>query len=133
MFIRFARIVPDPDCRLAEGMFQLLDDLPTLAEDDWRPAEIGRVRAWFAEHLDKPEALEKRIGRQGVRQLRQGLCWFDEMAGEHIEEARYPAWLLNDLGLPVEEIRSERPGLLLYDDGLQIVAVPDCETVIHRP
>ena len=130
MFIRFAQIDPDPECRLAEGMFQLLDDLPDLAPEDWRLAEIGRVRAWFADNLEKPDFLEKRIGRQGVR---QGLCWFDETAGEHIEQARYLAWLLTDLGLPVEEIRSERPGLLLYDDGVQVVAVPDRETVIVRP
>ena len=109
MFIRFAQIDPDPECRLAE---------------------IGRVRDWFADNLEKPDFLEKRIGRQGVR---QGLCWFDETAGEHIEQARYLAWLLTDLGLPVEEIRSERPGLLLYDDGVQVVAVPDRETVIVRP
>ena len=109
MFIRFAQIDPDPECRLAE---------------------IGRVRDWFADNLEKPDFLEKRIGRQGVR---QGLCWFDETAGEHIEQARYLAWLLTDLGLPVEGIRSERPGLLLYDDGVQVVAVPDRETVIVRP
>ena len=128
MFIRFTLCTFDPSLRAQPGIFQAAGLLPYLADNDWRGAEIERAYAWFNRHLAVPDALSRAIGRQG---LREGVCWFRDEATQCIDQARYLAWLIEEAGLPTQELRSARPGIEIWRDTAQVVAVPDRDTIIR--
>ncbi len=130
MFIRFAQLVRDPEIRATPGVFQAARHLPRFDRDDWRHHEIRRLYRWFNDELEVPEALSRRMSRFGAR---RGICWFRDDAGRFIDEARYLAWLLSDVGVPVGELRSPRPGVEIWRDAAQIVAVPepDAPVTLH--
>lgn len=121
MYIRFAGPRRVPHLRAAPGLFHALHYVPGDPDDDWRLAEVWRVYRWFCEELRVPRAFERRFGHG----WRHGICWFRDDAARHVSEARYLAWLLSDIGLPIEELRSPRPGAVIWQDDHQIVAIPD--------
>ena len=122
MYIRFAQDRRDPVCRVAPGLFHAFHRLPPFDREDWRHHEINRLYRWFNRNLDVPERLSARVGRFAPR---RGVCWFADEAGEHVSNARYLAWLLSDIGVPIEELRSPRPGALSWEDPHQVVVIPE--------
>ena len=122
MFIRFAQLQRDPDARVAPGLFQALNHLPATEGPDWRRSEIARTYDWFTENLDRPDVLAARFSRYGPR---RGVCWFHDTATDHIEQARYLAWLLTDIGLPIRELRAHAPGQTIWQDAAQAVIIPE--------
>lgn len=122
MYIRFAQTRRDPVCRVAPGLFHAARRLPAFDADDWRHHEIRRLYGWFNRALAVPDRLDARMGRHRTR---RGVCWFADAADLHVSEARYLAWLLSDIGIPIEELRSPRPGVPIYADAHQIVVIPE--------
>ena len=122
MYIRFAQLARDPAIRAAPGVFQAARHLPRFDRDDWRHHEIRRLYRWFNRELEVPAALSRRMSRYGER---RGICWFRDDAGRYINEARYLAWLLSDVGIPVREMRSPGPGVEIWRDDAQVVVVPE--------
>ena len=122
MYIRFAQTERDPAIRAAPGVFQAAHHLPAFDRHDWRHHEIRRLYRWFNERLDVPDRLSCRMSRYGPR---HGICWFRDEAGAFVNEARYLAWLLSDVGVPVRELRSPCPGVEIWRDAAQVVVVPD--------
>ena len=122
MYIRFAQTRRDPVCRVAPGLFHAFHQLPRFGRDDWRHHEIRRLYGWFNDRLRVPDRLSMRVGRHGDR---RGVCWFTDTADGHVTEARYLAWLLNDIGVPIDELRSHHPGVPIYRDDHQIVVIPE--------
>lgn len=122
MYIRFAQTRRDPVCRVAPGLFHAFHRLPPFDREDWRHQEINRLYGWFNRNLEVPERLAARVGRHGER---RGVCWFDADARDHVSEARYLAWLLSDIGIPIEELRSPRPGVAIWEDLHQVVVIPE--------
>ena len=122
MYIRFAQFQRDPIDRVAPGLFQAFHHLPAFDPDDWRHHEIRRLSRWFNDTLEVPDTLSRRMSRYGPR---RGVCWFRDDARAFIEEARYLAWMLTDIGVPVRELRAIRPGVEIWRDAAQVVVVPD--------
>lgn len=127
MYIRFAQLRSDPVCRVAPGLFHATHQLPAYDGSDWRHREIRDVVGWFNRNLDVPGALSLRVGRHGVR---RGVCWFRDEAADHVSQARYLAWLLGEIGVPVRELRSDRPGTAIWGDSHQIVTIPEARAPI---
>lgn len=129
MYIRFVWPVRHDVCRTHPGFFfaSAYARYPRDARD-WRVRELQAEIAWFGEHLAVPGRLRIPAGRHGPR---WGVCWFRDDAAEHVSRARYVAWLLTDLGVPIEEWRSPRPGTRVWEDRHQIVALPEREPVIR--
>ncbi len=128
MYIRFAQTRRDPVCRVAPGLFHAR--LPRFDREDWRHHEISRLHGWFNRNLDVPDQLAARMSRFGPR---RGVCWFVGDASEHVSNARYLAWLLSEIGVPIDELRSSRPGVRIWEDPHQIVVIPerDAPVTIH--
>ena len=120
VYLRFQTARLDRDSHRNEGVFAAAyalldcDGLPAWA---WR--EVRRSLDWFNAHLRRPRRFTK--GRNGRR---QGLCWFDPAAGACVREARHLAWLCGEHGPPVFEVRTRTPGVIVYQDRQQVVAVP---------
>lgn len=123
MYIRFVTPFWSDACRSHLGFFcAIYGARRRLRPDDWRVQELNRQSAWFDQNLDAPGTLTRRVGRHGDR---RGVCWFHDHASEHVSRARYACWLIEDMGLPIEELRSRRPGTRIWEDAYQIVAIPD--------
>jgi len=80
---------------------------------------MRRLLNWFNEHLCAPERVFYRPHRKAAV---SGVCWFRSSSQEHVSKGRYLAWLLEDIGYPITEMRSRSPGRILWNDPHQIVA-----------
>ena len=130
MYIRFAQLERAPGPRVAPGLFHAFHRLPPHDPGDWRHREISRVYAWFNDRLACPDVLSARMSRFGHR---RGVGWFRDEARAHVSEARYLAWLMGEVGVPIRELRASNPGVLIWEDAEQIVAVPEprADVTVH--
>lgn len=121
MYLRFeSPLLRDRRSHCALGLFQTLrrlDDRPDLTSC-WQMTELLRLYKWFNENLGIPE----RFRLQRRCSAPNGICWFRATATDCISNARYMAWLLDDLGQPLEERRSKTPGRVIWQDDYQVVA-----------
>ncbi|MFK7752025.1 MAG: hypothetical protein AB8B51_05705 [Sedimentitalea sp.] len=124
MYIRFESMVRDRWSRAHLGVFcaayELLYERPDL-EGHWQFDEMHRLLDWFNAHLRHPRNMIYRPGRKGEV---SGVCWFHHRARRHVSQARYMAWLVSDLGVPIQVRRTTQPGRILWSSNLQIVASP---------
>lgn len=91
-------------------------------------AELVRlqvIRDWFNEHLDKPRRFNR--SRRHNRR-RKAISWFKPSAREHIRRAREMAGIVSAHGYPIRELRTLRPGYVVYEDAFQVVAEPFADT-----
>ncbi|KIC18662.1 hypothetical protein [Leisingera sp. ANG-Vp] len=122
MYVRFTTRCVDVDARSSTGVFtaayDLFYDRSDLAKY-WQMDELRRVLDWFNDHLSTPQRF---FYRPGSKSEISGVCWFRDSAKDHVSQARYLAWLVSDLGTPVEELRHKSPGRILWEDEFQVVA-----------
>jgi hypothetical protein len=126
MFIRFIIGHLDPDSGRRQGLFQAGDDL--LSSGRMRGGDADRLRAlygWFKSNLPVPNRFSL-SGRPHAK--RQALSWFRDAAVEHISHMRDYQQVLEEYGLHVETLRTRRPGYIVYEDDLQVVAYPFADT-----
>ena len=99
---------------------------------DWLRAEVRRELDGFETYLPVPSRSVFWVKSQR-RWRRQGLCWFRPDAGTMISHAFNLRALIEDYGIPVDVVKSERPGSVLYRDDYQVVARPDTYRIRPRP
>lgn len=75
---------------------------------------------WFGDHLPVPSRFQRRLGRtsRGV-----GVCWFKKDAGLHISRMREMCAILDEIGHPMSCLWTAKPGLSIYQDDFQVVAI----------
>ncbi|MCB2128457.1 MAG: hypothetical protein KDE03_05115 [Rhodobacteraceae bacterium] len=121
MFVRFIAPHWDAESRCRAGLFTIAYRASrSSCLPEWQRAELRRELDWFGAHLAVPAVL---VITTGHRQCRNGVCWFRDRAAEHVSRARYVAWILSGNGAPIDELRSDRPGTLIWSDAHQIVAL----------
>ncbi|WP_435106918.1 hypothetical protein [Arhodomonas sp. AD133] len=90
--------------------------------------EIGLEKAlydWFKSNLAVPPTL---AGSQGHSRKPAAISWFKESAIEHIDKMRQYAQLLASHDFLVQQLVTERPGKVVYEDEHQVAAVPFKDT-----
>jgi hypothetical protein len=120
MFIRFVH--EDSHQRL--GIFQaayLLKDKGVLTPDE--ETYLQEIHRWFDKNLNQPDRFTS-AKPPYYRKRQDGISWFKDSAGEHINKIRELLALLTSHGVLAEMIKSNRPGYIVYEDQFQIVAVP---------
>ena len=90
-------------------------------------AALESLLDWFHAHLDLPDRFT-RTKSKGQGRARKGLSWFKPGAIEAIRKMREMTEILSRHGYLVEELKTERPGFVIYEDDLQVVAEPFAET-----
>ena len=114
MLIRL--IIPriDPDSHQRLGVFgagyDLLRDIE-LADHDRRA--IRDSLDWFCDNLIAPDEVDPRA-----------IFWFKDNARDCIGELWHMARLLREYDHAIEMIRTRRPGYVVYQDDLQLAAIP---------
>ena len=107
------------------GIFQVADRLRRFSRmDSSRAAVIDRELAWFQRHLAEPRRFVATRSRGYYRREPLAVSWFRAEAREHLAHAEALARVLSDCGVPVQTLRTEHPGYVVYEDEHQVVAVP---------
>ncbi|GAA1484666.1 hypothetical protein [Brachybacterium fresconis] len=138
MFLRFQSAVPNSRGTYP-GIFAMtngLRDSGLLTEDDaeWvRRQNAHGNRAYTDPSTVAAECYSTTVN-PGAR------SWFKDDALALLQMARRYTVLLNKYEVPWVELRTERPGRIVYDDAVQVVAVPyvheehwPLRTGDHRP
>ena len=123
MYLRFVTSERDDATGAEAGLFGIAYEIrwEEAEAPEWIRIQVDQEIDWFNEHLDRPDRLWRRGGRHGRI---HGVCWFRSEAAVAIGHARYLAWLLTEADYPVLELRSRRPGEIIWQDDQQIVARP---------
>jgi hypothetical protein len=79
--------------------------------------ELNTFLRWFSENLEKPAS-------SGRNEQRFGVCWFKTTAEEHISRILQMIRILERRGIYIKEIKTEKPGYVVYEDDWQVVAEP---------
>lgn len=125
-YIRFVILANDPDSGRRQGLFQAMSDLEH--EGGLLPHEqsmYDEVYEWFRRNLKKPRCLT-RSSKPHAKKV--ALSWFKDSAAEHIKKMHLLAQALEAHGIPVELVRTERPGYVVYEDEFQVAAEPFNDT-----
>jgi hypothetical protein len=122
MFLRFVVHARDDRSDQQRGIFTELYRLEregqlTEPERAW----FSEVEAWFNAHLAPPERLQ-RSARPGAP--RTAVTWLKASAIEHITRMRTLVALLEHKDIVVEELVTDRPGYIVYEDDFQVAAQP---------
>ena len=122
MFIRFATLNPDQDSRFKAGIFTAAY---TLKYEGYLPRYeyelLVECLSWFDRFLKRPDRFSR--SRRPNRKNR-AICWFKSSAKEHIEKAREMIAILENHGVLILMLKTDRPGYVVYEDEFQIVAEP---------
>jgi hypothetical protein len=125
-YLRFVIHHNDRDSGRRQGLFQALGalyDAGMLSRG--HKEEYERLRLWFSDQLEAPE----RFARSTKTHAKKvALSWFKDTALEHIARMRAMAQILEAHGIVVDEIRTGRPGYIVYDDEHQVAAEPFKDT-----
>jgi len=96
------------------------------------PGQYGKLRDeladevnWLNEHMPSPERFT-RTSRANADEV--AISWVKGEAKQHVDCLRRMGQLLSTVGLPVECLRTSRPGFVVYEDDVQVVAVPFKDT-----
>lgn len=130
MFVRFVTTELDEESHKELGVFHAagkLRDRGLL----WQAEEalFQEIRDWFNINLEKPKRFTC-AKPPYYRRRQNGISWFKDSAGEHIGKMREMVALLKHHDVPVQMIKTTRPGYVVHEDEFQIVAVPFADSEI---
>ncbi|MBB5727942.1 hypothetical protein [Sphingomonas prati] len=126
MFIRFVISHIDSDSGRRQGLFQAGDDLlgdGCMAEGD--AEELRATYGWFKANLAVPTRFSLSARPHAKA---QAISWFRDTAAEHVRRMQSYQRLLQAYGLSVIMLRTARPGYIVYEDDVQVVAYPFADT-----
>lgn len=129
MYLRFVVPEIDQDSERALGVFHAVWNLRDSGklyafEEDHH----DEVRWWFSAHLERPTRFTAAKAPL-YRKKRRALSWFKDSATEHIARIRELIWILENHGVYVHSLKTERVGYVVYEDEHQIVAEPFSDTI----
>jgi hypothetical protein len=87
--------------------------------------ELRAILDWLEEHLARPGRLS--VSRH-PRAESTALSWMRASAQEHLSRLRRLAALTEAGGTAIDELRTTRPGYVVYQDVHQVVALPFADT-----
>ena len=122
MYIRFVVSERHEGSDRARGIFSALYALERRGE--LAPYEVEWFRtaeAWLNEHLRRPDRL---AWSSRPNAPERAVTWIKASAVEHVSRLRELVALLEHKSIVVEELRTERPGYVVYEDEHQVAAMP---------
>jgi hypothetical protein len=126
VYIRFVTETIDKYSCRRQGVFQAAGELVDINELPAHDLEqLLDNRNWFNRHLARPDRFSR---SRRTNAAPKAICWFKNMATEHIRRVRWICRILDEHGAPTEMITSARPGYIVFEDEHQVAAVPFAET-----
>lgn len=124
MYLRLALDERDGVSQQGGGVFSIAYELlrgGELARED--SARLKELLVWFEKSLPLPD--RARLGPRAI-------FWFKAGAGEAARRVWQLAELVGRHGAAVEVHKTKRPGRLVYEDDLQVGAIPFRDTFQAR-
>ena len=87
--------------------------------------ELRALLDWFNDHLAKPGRFAPSRRHHGWK---TAVSWMRVPALEHIVHLRRLVTLVEAAGIEVDELHTNRPGYIVYQDDQQVVALPFADT-----
>ncbi|MDN5940368.1 MAG: hypothetical protein L0H94_00680 [Nitrospira sp.] len=120
MYLRFVVKRKDPDSGKRLGIFQALAELRDHGELREHELDVMReLHQWFNVQLEKPTTFSR---SSKPHAMDKAISWFKDSALEHIERMREIVAILEEHGVHVEILQTDRPGYVVYEDDFQIAA-----------
>jgi hypothetical protein len=124
MYLRFVVADIDEDSGKELGVFQAvynLRDGGNLYEHE--EEHLALVRRWFNDNLEKPTRFTASKPPY-YRKPKKAISWFKDSAVEHLAHIRDLVAILQNHGISVQMLKTDRVGYVVYEDDYQIVAEP---------
>lgn len=122
-FIRFKTHDIDKTTGHDKGLLAAVyDALNQKLVTEYEESQIRTHLSWLNDNLPKPEKFSRT--RNDYHKNTHGLSWLKPSATEALEHLRALATIMDDHGIPVSMITTEKPGYVVYEDDLQVVAEP---------
>jgi len=128
-YLRFVVLASHPDTGEQAGLFTAAYDVHYNGNlPKYQVEQLDELLTWFRNNLKIPEKFNRSTSKGAWRRGGPGISWFKSNAHQHIERMRELALILNDAGYLTEEIKTQRPDYLIYEDDFQIVAQAFADT-----
>ncbi|MFF0358943.1 MULTISPECIES: hypothetical protein [unclassified Nocardia] len=130
LYVRFQTAHPDRWGRFP-GVFALVDGLSaagrlTVAQERFR--RVGNE--WLTTHLVNPYAPHRQS--DGRRLHPRASAWFTSTAADAIDRVGGYLDILDEHGIAWARLDTDTPGVIVYDDPRQVLAVPDGSNAADR-
>ena len=130
-FIRFVRPNSLKVSNAREGFFCAAYELKRRdVLDDNTSAYLLELLEWFTQNLRTPQKFNRSKSKGSEYRNTAGLSWFKEGAAIFINRSYELVSLLQEHGYPIEVLRTERVGYIVYEDEYQVVAEPFSDTPV---
>ncbi len=118
MYIRFQGQRQSDNSPSKLGIFQLAYELRDLGDfPEYAEKELLKNIDWLKMHLKSPKVLRE-DGHQ------RAIAWFHPRAMEPLKRIRAIKVILEEYGYHIEQVKINDPGVIIYEDGFQIIAKP---------
>lgn len=124
MYLRFvvAEFIEDSNMEL--GVFHAVRNLREEGKlFHFEVEQHDLIRDWFNKHLEKPTRFTASKPPY-YRKKNKAISWFKDTAEEHISQIRSLEAILQNHGVLVHMLKTDRVGYVVYEDEFQIVAEP---------
>lgn len=119
-------VVPDIDEESQKdlGVFHAAKNLQRRGRlDPQEDDECERTMEWFDVNLERPTRFT--ASKPPYHNKRsKAISWFKDSAHEHIRRVRVLVAILQNHGIAVRMLKTDRVGYVVYEDEYQIVAEP---------
>ncbi|MDA8586175.1 hypothetical protein N9L47_07840 [Rhodobacteraceae bacterium] len=130
-YFRFVRPNTIENLGAREGLFCAAYELRSVLNlEDYISDELEDLLSWFRANLTIPDKFNSSKSNGSRDKNTAGLSWFKEDASDAIGRSYELINLLKENGYPIEIIRTERVGYVVYEDDQQVVAEPFSDTPV---
>lgn len=117
MYLRFQTMIPDPRSGRPTGILVAAHDLRdsnrvSVADEKW----LREYLSYFNQHLKIPACYKD-------PEQRRGISWFKERS-KMIDRAWTLKAFMEEQDVFIDVITTRDPGIIIYEDGHQVVAKP---------
>ena len=124
MFLRFVISEIDAESQRELGLFQAIDRLRRRGVlSHYEERQDDSIGKWFDKNLAKPTRFTA-SKPPFYRKKSKAISWFKDTAHEHIAHVRTLVAILQNHGISVRMLTTDRVGYVVYEDEHQIVAEP---------
>jgi len=124
LYLRFVVDDVDDDSQKPLGVFQAIHNLRSKGVlSDYECVQDDEIGRWFDKNLPKPTRFTASKPPY-YRKQNKAISWFKHTAQEHISQIRSLAAILQNHGIFVHMLKTDRVGYAVYEDEFQVVAEP---------
>ena len=117
-YVRFQTKRQDSESHRPSGVFVALYDLRDSGKlEPHDDEELDKHLAWLKMHLKSPVCLKDFDNERAI-------SWFHPRAKEPIRRVRAIVEILREYGVVIDQVTTDHPGTVIYEDGWQVVAKP---------